>query len=45
MNSTAVIISTAIALPVAALLAWMWITVAQIDRELRAGFEGMHFDI
>lgn len=45
MNSTAVIITAAIALPVTALAAWIWIAVDRVDREFRAGLEGIHFDI
>lgn len=45
MNSTAIVITTAIALPVTALAAWIWITVARINRDLRNGLEGIHFEV
>lgn len=45
MQTTTLVIATFITVPVIALCAWAWITVARIDRQLRAGFEGMHFDM
>ncbi len=45
MNSTIVLVTVAIAVPVIALAVWIWAIVERVDREFRAGLEGIHFDI
>lgn len=45
MNSAVVLITAAIALPVIALTAWIWIIVERADRQFRMELEGIHFDI
>lgn len=44
MTTTAILITAAVALPVTALAAWVWIALARIDREFRADLEGIHFE-
>jgi hypothetical protein len=45
MNMTPLLITLAIALPVTALAAWIWIIVDRVDREFSAELQGIHFDI
>jgi len=45
MTVTALMICTAIALPVAGLVGWGWLAVRRFDQEFRAGFEGIHFEL
>jgi hypothetical protein len=44
VNSTIVFITVAIALPVIALTAWIWVIIERVDKEFRAELEGIHFD-
>jgi len=45
MNTLTLLIAAAIALPAVALSGWVWFSVMRIDKQLLAGFEGMHFEI
>lgn len=45
MNPTSILITAAVALPVTAIAAWVWFTLARFDREFRADLKGMHFEI
>jgi heme/copper-type cytochrome/quinol oxidase subunit 2 len=44
LNSTTMMIITAIALPVTALVVWIWIVIERVDREFRDELQGTHFD-
>lgn len=44
MTTTAILITAAVALPVTAIAAWVWITLARVDRAFRADLEGIHFE-
>jgi hypothetical protein len=44
MDSTIVVITAAIGMPVTALATWFCITIARIHKELPGGFEGIHFE-
>jgi len=44
MDSTIVFVTSAIALPVIALAAWIWVLVDRVDREFSAEIKGINFE-
>jgi nitrogen fixation-related uncharacterized protein len=45
MNSTIVLVTVAIAVPVMALGVWFWAIAERVNEEFRAELESIHFEV
>ena len=44
MSTAALILIALTVLPMAGLAAWLWLAISSTTEDLRAGYDGMHFD-
>lgn len=44
MSSTGLFLIALTVLPMTGLAAWLWLAISSTTADLRAGYDGMHFD-